>query len=242
MKPKVVILRGSGTNCDLETASAFRYVGGDVDVVHINEFLRNKKKLSDYDILAIPGGFSYGDDISSGKIFVIKITRIKEEFKRFIESKKPVIGICNGFQILVKLGGLGYPLNFTQTTTLYLNDCGHFLCKWVKVKVNNKSPSIFTRGISGEFYLPIACGEGKFIADENTLSLIKKKNLDTLLYLENPTGSYMNIAGISNEYGNVLGLMPHPERAFFSYLYPSKKNGIYGIGYYFFKNAIDYVK
>lgn len=240
-KTKVIILRACGTNCDIETENAFKYLGAFTERVHINELIKGLKKIDNYDILAIPGGFSFGDDISAGKIFALRIKSLYNDFKRFIESKRPVIGICNGFQVLVKTGLLPYS-DFKQRVTLYLNDCGHFICRWVKVKVNKKSPSIFTKGIESEFYLPIAHGEGKLIADDNIMKEILKLNLDAIRYIENPNGSFYNIAGLTNKWGNVLGLMPHPERTFFGIQLPWKSKDDLGVGFYFFKNAIDYVR
>lgn len=241
LKVKVIVLRACGTNCDIETANAFRYLGASVDLVHINELIKGVKTITNYDILAIPGGFSFGDDISAGKIFALRIRSIYDEFRRFIESKRPVIGICNGFQVLVKTGLLPHS-DFKQRATLYLNDCGHFVCRWVKVKVNKKSPSIFTKGLDDEFYLPVAHGEGKLIADNDVIDEIVRLGLDALRYIENPNGSFANIAGLTNIWGNVLGLMPHPERAFFGFQFPFKTKDRLGVGFYFFKNAIDYVR
>ncbi len=241
MNVKVIVLRASGTNCDIETKRAFEYVGAKAELVHINELLKGSKKLSDYDIMALPGGFSYGDDISAGKIFAIRIRKLFKDFDKFIKEKKPVIGICNGFQVLVKTGFLPHDENLKQRATLYYNDVGHFICRWVKIKVNSKSPCIFTKGLD-EFYLPVAHGEGKFITDEKTLEYLKNNNLDALKYIENPNGSIEDIAGICNEYGNVFGLMPHPERFISPYLFFNKYSEKYGMGYYFFENAVKYVK
>lgn len=242
MKPRVIVIRASGTNCDIETKNAFEHIGAKADLVHINELLKGYKKLSDYDIAAIPGGFSYGDDISAGKIFAIRIKKLNEDFVKFIKEKKPIIGICNGFQVLLKSGFLPYDENFKQRATLYFNDTGHFICRWVKVKANPKSPCIFTKGMDYEFYLPVAHGEGKFITDKKTLDYLEKNNLNSIKYIENPNGSMGNIAALTNEYGNVLGMMPHPERVIFKNLSPYKINEAFAPGYYFFKNAIDYVK
>jgi len=241
-RPKALILKASGTNCDLETKNAFVLVGFNAEIVHINEFIFGKKRILDYDAIAIPGGFSYGDDISAGKIFAIRIRSLKDDFKKFIEDKRPLIGICNGFQVLVKTGFLPFDKNYRQRSTLYLNDCGHFVCKWVGIKVNNDSKCIWTKGIDDEFYLPIAHGEGKFIAPDDVIKYIVEGNMDVLRYTTNPNGSINDIAGITNEYGNVLGLMPHPERAFFGILKPGFSKKKYYIGYEFFKNAIDYLK
>ncbi|MEF3279845.1 MAG: phosphoribosylformylglycinamidine synthase I [Elusimicrobiota bacterium] len=242
MKPKVIILRACGTNCDIETKNAFNLVGADAELVHINELITGMKKLCDYDIMALPGGFSFGDDISAGKIFALRIKSLRKDFDDFIRSKKPVIGICNGFQVLVKTGFLPYHSSLKQTATLYLNDVGHFVCKWVRVRVNPKSPCLWTKGISSEFYLPVAHGEGKFIADEKTIREIKSKNLNALSYIDNPNGSFSDIAGLTNENGNLFGLMPHPERTFFKIQLPWKETGQFSIGYEFFKNAVEYVK
>lgn len=242
MKPKVIVLRACGTNCNIETEKAFEYTGAKSESVHINELLNGSKKISDYDIMAIPGGFSFGDDISAGKIFALRIKKLKKDFDSFIKNKKPVIGICNGFQVLIKTGFLPYHPSLKQMATLYLNNAGHFICKWVRMRVNKETPCIFTKGITSDFFLPVAHGEGKFIAPSNVLKEIVDRKLDALYYVENPNGSLNNIAGITNEYGNVLGLMPHPERVFFGLQTPWKNKNRYEVGYYFFKNAVDYVK
>lgn len=244
MRPRAIVLRGAGTNCDLETASAFRYCGASVDIVHINELLRGDSKIENYDMLALPGGFSYGDDISAGKIFAIKIVKLKKNFENFIKSGKPVIGICNGFQVLVKTGFLPENKNLERKATLFLNDSGHFICKWVKVRINKNSPCIFTKGLPDVFELPIAHGEGKFVpSDEYALKEIIESNLNAITYVENPNGSIADVAGICNRGGNLLGLMPHPERTFFSMQGGAKKlKDFLSVGYTFFKNAVDYVK
>lgn len=241
IKPKVIILRASGTNCDIETENAFKYVGAYTEIIHINELLKGNKKINDYDILAISGGFSFGDDISAGKIFALRIKSLYNDFKIFVESKRPVIGICNGFQVLVKTGLLPFS-DFKQRVTLYYNDCGHFICKWVKLKINKKSPSIFTKGLPQDIYLPVAHGEGKLIADDSTIQKILNLNLNAVSYVENPNGSYADIAALTNMNGNVLGIMPHPERAFFQVQHPWKLKEEYGAGMIFFKNACDYVR
>lgn len=244
MRPKALILRGAATNCDLETAAAFSYCGAQAEIVHLNELLKGLKKISDYEIMALPGGFSYGDDISAGQIFALKLRTLKKEFEAFIKAAKPVIGICNGFQVLVKTGYLPQNAEGKRKATLFLNDCGHFVCKWVKLKVNKKSPCIFTRGLPEEIELPIACGEGKFLTcEKKELERILNSNLAPLYYAQNPNGSQKAIAGLCNEQGNILGLMPHPERTFFSVQSQKKeRKNFLSVGYFFFKNAVDYCR
>ncbi len=246
MKPRVIILRGTATNCDIETFNSFRYVGGEPELVHINQLLSGERKVLDYDIMAFPGGFSYGDDISAGKIYAVKMAKLSGDFAKFIKGRRPVIGICNGFQILVKAGFLPENRRDAQVSTLYTNDCGHFVAKWTRLKVNRRSPCIFTRGLPEEIELPIAHGEGKFIVeDKRELAAITAGNLHALTYVDNPNGSMLDIAGICNPSGTCLGLMPHPERNFFSWQNPDRPAAVReaeAAGYMFFKNAVDYAR
>jgi len=221
---KVIVLRTAGTNCDKETAYGFKLAGGSPELVHINELFKKKKRLSEYDILAIPGGFSYGDDIAAGKILANEIRYLlTEEIKAFANLGKPIIGICNGFQVLVKTGLL--PGNggedLTQEVTLAFNDSGRFEDRWVYLKTENKC--IWTKGLPDIIYLPVAHGEGKFIPrNKKVLKGIEGKNQIAFRYVDkkgrradypwNPNASVGDIAGISDEKGTILGLMPHPER------------------------------
>jgi len=245
MKPKAIILRGTATNCDIETFNSFKYAGAEPELVHINQLLAGERKVLDYDLMAFPGGFSYGDDISAGKIYAVKMGKLSADFEAFIKNKRPVIGICNGFQILVKTGFLPENKANAQVSTLYTNDCGHFLAKWVKVKINKASPCIFTKGLPEEIELPIAHGEGKFIVeDRKVLDGIVSRNLHAMTYCENPNGSMLDIAGITNGAGTCFGLMPHPERNFFAWQNPDRPAAAretVAAGYQFFKNAVDYI-
>lgn len=245
-KPKAIILRGTATNCDIETFNSFKYVGAEPELVHINQLLSGGRKVLDYDIMAFPGGFSYGDDISAGKIYAVKMQQLAGDFKKFIKGARPVIGICNGFQILVKTGLLPENKGNAQVSTLYTNDCGHFIAKWARLKVNKKSPCIFTKGLPDEIELPIAHGEGKFIVEDKAeLAAITAGNLHALTYCENPNGSMLDIAGVTNPAGTCFGLMPHPERNFFAWQNPDRPAAAReteAAGFQFFKNAVEYTR
>lgn len=224
-KPKVLVLKADGTNRDEETSYAFKLAGGDPKIVHISELRNGAEKMANYQILALPGGFAYGDDIVSGKILAIELTSfLGNEMKKFIErSDTAIIGICNGFQVLVRTGLLPFRKIGEMRVSLTNNDSGHFECRWVKVKVENKSVCRFLDGLENQMImLPVAHGEGKFFTDSKTLKEIENKNLvafryvdnrgdSTQNYPDNPNGSLDAIVGITDTTGRILGLMPHPE-------------------------------
>src|SRR4030043_2096162 len=164
-KVKALMFRAPGTNRDVDTQTAFEMAGAEVDSALVTELFRKEKRLSDYHIAVIPGGFTYGDDISAGKIMANEIRlRLGEDIKKFVEDGRLILGICNGFQVRVKTGILpGIPGQGAQPVTLTNNDSGKFECRWVYLKVNKKSPCVFTRGID-TIYVPIAHGEGKLVA------------------------------------------------------------------------------
>ncbi len=222
MKPKVLILKADGINRDEEMAYAFKIAGGDPEIIHINELRLRKFKLKGFQILALPGGFAYGDDIISGKILAIELTSfLGEEMKKFIERKDTVIlGVCNGFQVLVRTGLLPFRKIGDMDVTLTNNDSGHFECRWVNLKVQ-ESVCKFTEGLSEVSY-PVAHGEGKFFTDPKTLQEIESQELVVLKYVDengkstqeypkNPNGAQNAIGGICDPTGRILGLMPHPE-------------------------------
>jgi phosphoribosylformylglycinamidine synthase len=227
MRPKTLILRTAGTNCDKETAYAFEQAGAISELLHINRLLQESKLLAQYQILAFPGGFSYGDDIAAGRIFANQLAHhLREPLQRFIEAGKPIIGICNGFQILVKTDLLPGPLagHSGQTCTLTHNDCGRFVDRWVHL-VPRSRKCIWTQGLDGGLELPIAHGEGKFVtADEPVRRALWEQDQVALVYTkadgsatqgrfpDNPNGSTDDIAGVCDASGLVFGLMPHPER------------------------------
>ena len=261
-KPNVLILRTEGTNCDEEAFFAFQLAGGNPVYVHVNELRNKSKKLSDFQILVLPGGFAYGDDVASGKILAVELTSFfQEELEKFVKRKNTLtIGICNGFQVLVRTGLL--PFGFTQgkpfemKTTLLHNDSGHFECRWIRLKFDEKNTSPFLRGLGGKTVsYQVAHGEGKFYADEKTLKIIEEKNLVALRYIDekgnstqtypqNPNGALHAIAGITDPTGRIFGLMPHPERFVLREQHPNWRSMDIKVphGLPIFQNAISYVK
>jgi len=255
--PKVLILRTAGTNCDYETRYAFEKAGAKVDAVHINILLANKNLLKDYQILTLPGGFTYGDDVSAGKILSNQIKyNLEEDIKTFIHEKKLILGICNGFQALTKAGLLPAIDKQHQEATLTFNDSNKFEDRWVYLKIcSNKS--IFVKdGEISKIYLPVAHGEGKFVTqDESILNKITMNHQIVFKYVNeqgeetgypwNPNGAVRNIAGICDPTGQILGMMPHPERHVEPTQHPRwTRNGLreFGDGFLIFRNAVDYVK
>jgi phosphoribosylformylglycinamidine synthase subunit PurQ / glutaminase len=223
-KVKALVVAGYGLNCEEDTKYAFDIAGGESDIVHVNDLIENPNRLNEYSILAFPGGFSYGDDTGSGNAFAYKVkNHLWEDVEKFVTADKLVIGICNGFQILANLGlvpALNKKYGDRQIALLH-NDSARYTDRWVDLKITSSSP--WFKDIKA-LMVPIAHGEGKFFADEKTLSEIKKKKLIAARYIKgeicsyqnlpsNPNGSLDDIAAITDETGRVLGLMPHPERA-----------------------------
>lgn len=257
---RVIVLRAAGTNCDRETAFAFQSCGASVDLVHINRLFKKEVCLSDFHILAIPGGFTYGDDIASGRILANELRlRLGEEIQRFVREGKLILGICNGFQILVKAGilpGGNSPGGvLKQSATLTHNDSGKFEDRWVRLKPEGKS--VWTKGLKNVIFLPVAHAEGKFIAGDEALFKELAGNGQAAFrytssggkkpeYPENPNGSAEDIAGISDATGRVLGLMPHPERHVLSTQHPSwtrlSQSESRGDGAIIFENGVTYVR
>jgi phosphoribosylformylglycinamidine synthase len=281
-KPKVLVLRTAGTNCDWETAFAFKLTGAKVDCFHINKLIDDEVKLKNYSILAIPGGFSYGDDIASGKILANELKyKLGEAVYKFSLAGKPIIGICNGFQILVKMGIFpklkaaeekelkkDVSKGFEQSVTLTYNDSDKFESRWIYLKTEQKAKekphNFWLKDLPEIIQLPVAHGEGKFVAkDENILDEIENNSQVAFRYCDkngqlagyplNPNGAARSIAGIMSDKGNVFGLMPHPERNIFKWQHPNRNSAEskgkkqisdseYGWGLQIFKNAVEYVK
>jgi phosphoribosylformylglycinamidine synthase len=267
-KARVLVLRTAGTNCNVETAFAFEQSGASVDEVHLEKLFSGKVRMSDYHIMALPGGFSYGDDIASGRIFANEMRlRLGRDIEQFIRDRKLIIGICNGFQILVKAGILPGP--FTpeagehQTVTLTNNDSGKFEDRWTHLKVEGKS--VWTEGLGSVIYIPVAHGEGKFIPSSDDVMAALKGNGQVALryvhadgkpacgaYPENPNGAIDDVAGVTDATGRILGLMPHPERHFLFTQHPfwtrlakspqGTRKSKFGDGAKVFENGVNYVK
>jgi len=250
---KAVVLRAPGMNCDVEAAFAFQQAGAEAALVHVNQLIRHEQRLSDYQIMVIPGGFTYGDDIAAGKVLANELRlKLGEDVMRFIEAGGLILGICNGFQVLVKAGFLPEPSNGGSLgLTLAANDSGKFECRWIHMGVNKESPCVFTEGIDS-LYLPVAHGEGKVVADPEVLPGLNvvlrytDEHGDTKAgYPHNPNGSVANIAGICDASGRIFALMPHPERHIRGTQHPRwTRQGAreYGDGFPIFRNAVKWVE
>jgi phosphoribosylformylglycinamidine synthase len=224
MQVKAIVLRAAGINCDMETEYALELAGAKAERVHINRIIEDKRALEKYQIAVFPGGFSYGDDVAAGKIMANQIVHhLYEPIQKFIEDGKLVLGICNGFQVLVKAGILpGVDLtNGKGAVTITYNDSGKFEDRWVYLAPQTERCIFIERGRG--IYLPVAHGEGKVVTkDKATLEKLKSEGHIAFKYVDkdgkegnypvNPNGSADSIAGLTDATGRVLGLMPHPER------------------------------
>ncbi|MEW6183938.1 MAG: phosphoribosylformylglycinamidine synthase I [Bacillota bacterium] len=252
MRPPVIVLRTDGTNCDAETAYAFELAGGAPQLVHINQLRSGKERLNGYRILVIPGGFSYGDDVHSGKILAVELTSfLRDEISRFAAAGGLVLGICNGFQVLVRTGLLPFGRIGSIDAALMVNNSARFECRWIRLRVE-ESRCLFTRGAAGRVVeFQAAHGEGRFYTDAATRDEVEKRGLvafryvdadgsPTQSYPENPNGSLNAVAGITDPSGRVMGLMPHPERNCLPTHHPNwrRRPGIPPDGLFVFENAV----
>lgn len=256
-KPKAIILKSAGTNCDFETKIAFELAGADAEIVHTQDLYTKKVSLRKFHIIVFPGGFSYGDDIAAGKVWATEIRHFFiEKLEQFIEQGKLVLGICNGFQVLVKLGLLpGFDKKMKQSVSLICNDSARYEDRWVYLK-RCSTRSVFVKNLEGFLYIPVAHTEGKFITrDAEILNRLFVNNQVVFQYVDkdgnlggypaNPNGSVRNIAGICDKTGRVLGMMPHPERAVLRTHFPNwriSKIRASVMGLTIIRNGLDYIK
>ncbi len=263
MKPKVLIPVGYGLNCEEETVYIYRLLGAEVNKIHMNDLIENPKIIRDYHIIDLIGGFIDGDHITAGIIHANRLRyNLEEELHEFIKEGKLIIGVCNGFQTLVKAGLLpGFDGDYkTQRITLTYNDSGKFEDRWVHLEVNKESHCIWTKDIE-QIDLPVRHGEGKFRSDPEVLEKLQKNRQlvvfyanpndgqSTMQYPYNPNGSDMAIAGICDPTGRIFGLMPHREAFWSPYNHPKwHRLKIYGElptegpGIQVSRNGIEYVR
>lgn len=268
-KVNAIVITGNGTNCEREVAHACTLAGADrADIVHIAELLAGRVRLDDYQFLNLAGGFLDGDDLGSAKAGANRLKHaaiqgsdehLVEQIDRFIAAGKLIMGVCNGFQLMVKMGLLPALQgdHHAQSATLTFNDCGRFQDRWVYLKVDPASPCIYTAGIEG-MYLPVRHGEGKFVADSATLAAIDAGHLAavkycdadyraaTMAYPANPNGAMDAIAGICDPTGRLFGLMPHPEAYVDRTQHPrwTREESLppEGMGLWLYRNAIDFIR
>ena len=267
---KAVVISGNGTNCEREVANACRLAGAEVvDIVHVAELISGRARLDDYHFLNLAGGFLDGDDLGSAKAGANRLVHaavkgsqetLSDQLQRFIAAGKLVMGVCNGFQLMTKMGllpALGGDYR-RQSATLTFNDGGRFEDRWCYLKVDRESPCVFTRGMDG-IYLPVRHGEGKFVvANDLVLQEIEAKHLAVVKYSDagyrvpsmdyplNPNGSMAAIAGVCDESGRLFGLMPHPEAYIHRTHHPrwTREPDLpeAGMGLSLYNNAIDYIR
>jgi phosphoribosylformylglycinamidine synthase subunit PurQ / glutaminase len=255
--PQVLILRAPGTNCDQETAFAFEQAGARTAFVHVNQLLDSPQWLDDSQILCLAGGFSYGDDLGAGRVLAVKLRHfLRDALEQFRGQEKLILGICNGFQVLVQLGILFSNQEAGPAATLAWNDRGRFEDRWVELQVDG-TRSVFLRDVP-RMYLPVAHAEGKFVPrGDDVLQQLGRQGQLALRYSHpdggraegrypwNPNGSVADVAGVCDESGRILGLMPHPERYIHATQHPRWTRETLpesGEGLALFQNAVQYFR
>jgi phosphoribosylformylglycinamidine synthase len=253
MKPKVLILHATGTNRDPDAARAVELAGGQPVIRHVNQLRAQPAQLQSFQMLILPGGFSYGDALGAGRLLSADLNWLfQDDLASFVETGKPVLGICNGFQALVKSGWLPRLPGDVPQATLTYNASNRFECRWVWLEPNPVSPCVFTRGLDERVYCPVAHGEGRFVPrDDGVLAALQANQQIAFTYVgpdgspakypDNPNGSSADIAGICNLQGNILGLMPHPENHIHPWQHPRWTRGQAGnLGLALFERGVRY--
>ncbi|MCK5073188.1 MAG: phosphoribosylformylglycinamidine synthase subunit PurQ [Bacteriovoracaceae bacterium] len=246
--PGFIILSGDGINCENETALAFREVGANADIIHINELLERPHILKNYQGMAIPGGFSFGDELGSGQVLAMKIKyKLHDAMSEMVANGGAIIGICNGFQVLTKLGLLP-SVGEKRQASLTTNESGHFINRWVSLEKETNTVCKWLMDIPDTFSLPVRHGEGRLVftsgEEESIFNKLSKNGQIALYYDEDINGSYKNIAGLCDESGMIFGLMPHPEASMFKEVAPihSQSGTISTAGRYIFGSIVSYIK
>ncbi|TNE32708.1 MAG: phosphoribosylformylglycinamidine synthase subunit PurQ [Alphaproteobacteria bacterium] len=246
-QPKFLVLAGDGVNCERETAAAFIHAGGAAEIVHINQLLENPAQLDSYDGMALPGGFSFGDELGSGQLLALKIrAQLGDVFRDFTAQKKPVIGICNGFQVLVRLGLLPFP-NESRAAALAVNNHGEFMNKWADLESDSSSVCLWTKGMK-DISLPVRHKEGRIVltpgAEKQVYKTLVKNGQIPLRYATDINGSYERIAALCDPSGLILGMMPHPEAFIFQATNKTRHSNPLekGAGLQLFENTLRYLK
>jgi len=241
--PPVLVLRAAGTNCDRETAQAFAAAGAAPRARHVNELLAEPGLLEAYRIVVFPGGFSYGDDIAAGRVLATELKRrVMPAMEAFLGRGGVVLGICNGFQVLVKTGLLPGPAGRGQVVTLTHNATHRYEDRWVELEVPGDACAFLRKG--ERYFFPIAHAEGRLVADDAELDRLEAAGQVVLRYRDNPNGSLRAIAGLCDATGRVLGLMPHPERHLEPWHHPHwTRAGLAAEpdGLRFFRSVVDFV-
>jgi phosphoribosylformylglycinamidine synthase I len=249
---QVLILQATGTNREPDTAWAVERAGGQPVILHVNQLRQHPARLHEFQWLILPGGFSYGDALGAGRLLASDLRWLfQEELARFVATGKPVMGICNGFQALVKSGWLPGPPAARAGVTLTRNESNRFECRWVWLEPDPSSRCVFVRGLAERIYCPVAHGEGRFIPrDQAELARLRAGKQIAVTYVtpdggvadypDNPNGSVAGIAGICNEQGNVFGLMPHPEDHVVPWQHPRWGREQGGLGLPLFAQGIRY--
>lgn len=256
MKPQALVLQAHGTNRDYDVAEALTVAGAEPHPVPLNDLRAGKQHFADYQMLVVPGGFSYADALGAGKLLALDLNSyFKEAISAFVDSGKPVIGICNGFQALVKAGILPAASEHSSEATLTFNEQGNFECRWVHLSPVSQT-CIWTKDLEDSIFCPVAHGEGNFqLSDTLFANTLTTQDQIALAYVypngspangdypANPNGSMLDVAGICNPQGNVLGLMPHPENHIYPHQHPQWTRGVKGnSGLVLFENGVRYAK